>query len=99
MKPDPDRTYTAVSMMVGGRVQGVGFRAFVRKHARDLGLTGYVANKPDGRVHVVVEGLSEHVQRLQLLIQKGPLMARVDRVDETYIAPTHRYTNFDVSFS
>jgi acylphosphatase len=47
-----------------GRVQGVGFRANARHLARRYPVTGFVRNLPDGRVHLVAEGLPEHVQQL-----------------------------------
>jgi acylphosphatase len=49
---------------VQGRVQGVGFRWWVRARARELGLVGSVANLPDGRVEVVAEGQREACQAL-----------------------------------
>ena len=49
---------------VHGRVQGVGFRWWVRARARELGLAGSAANLPDGRVEVVAEGPREACQAL-----------------------------------
>jgi acylphosphatase len=49
---------------VHGRVQGVGFRWWVRARARELGLVGSAANLPDGRVEVVAEGPREACQAL-----------------------------------
>ena len=45
-----------VKIRVTGYVQGVGFRAYVRRHALRLGLRGYAKNMPDGSVEVVVQG-------------------------------------------
>ena len=45
-----------VEVLVEGQVQGVGYRAFALRRARDRGLTGYTLNLPDGRVKVRVEG-------------------------------------------
>ena len=50
---EPDVRLTA---WVHGRVQGVGFRWWTRSRALELGLTGYAANRPDGRVLVVAQG-------------------------------------------
>ncbi len=47
-----------------GMVQGVGFRDTVRRHARALGLAGWVRNLPDGRVEILVEGSREDIGRL-----------------------------------
>jgi acylphosphatase len=79
--------------LVSGLVQGVGFRWFVARHARALGLGGYARNLPDGRVEVVAsEARGEALGRLEQLLREGPAHARVDRlerqddVDETVSA-------------
>ena len=51
-------------MVVRGRVQGVGFRYWVRAIATDLGLRGSATNLPDGRVEVVVEGTRAACEQL-----------------------------------
>ncbi|MEO6794114.1 MAG: acylphosphatase [Mycobacterium sp.] len=65
---------------VHGRVQGVGFRWWTRSRALELGLTGYAANRPDGRVQVVAQGPRERCQRLIDLLQSGTTPGRVDTV-------------------
>lgn len=66
--------------LVAGRVQGVGFRWFVARHARQLGLAGYTSNLDDGRVEVVVVGDQAALTRLEELLHAGPASARVDSV-------------------
>jgi acylphosphatase len=73
---------TAVRYLVSGSVQGVGFRWFVARHARELGLSGYARNLADGRVEVVVAGgEGDAVARLEALLRRGPVHARVETVD------------------
>jgi acylphosphatase len=60
-----------------GRVQGVGFRWFVRGHAQALGVRGWVANTWDGAVEVVGMGSPETLDELARLLAKGPPAARV----------------------
>jgi acylphosphatase len=67
--------------LVSGLVQGVGFRWFVARHARSLGLTGFARNLPDGRVEVVVNGPDEAVPALERLLREGPANAQVERVE------------------
>lgn len=71
---------SAVRIVVTGRVQGVGFRAFSASEARSRGLGGHVRNRPDGSVEVVAHGdrpvLEEYVEALRT----GPRMARVTDV-------------------
>ena len=67
---------------VHGSVQGVFFRAFVERHARALGLTGYVNNLPGGRtLEVRAEGEQAHLEELLKRLHGGPPFARVERVD------------------
>jgi acylphosphatase len=77
-----------VRAVVHGRVQMVGFRAFVIRHAGDAGLSGTVGNLSDGTVEVVLEGPARTVERVVDLLHQGPSHARVERVDVGYAAPT-----------
>lgn len=70
-----------LTALVRGRVQGVGFRAFVRRQALDLGLDGYVENLPDGRVEVVAEGERSELEHLLVKLRVGPAHAEVDTID------------------
>ncbi len=69
-----------LSAWVHGHVQGVGFRWWTRSRALELGLTGYAANRPGGRVHVVAQGPRADCQRLLELLQGGTTPGRVDTV-------------------
>lgn len=69
--------------LVSGMVQGVGFRWFVARHARSLGLRGYARNLPNGSVEVVVDGPEESLPDLERLLQAGPANAQVERVDRS----------------
>jgi acylphosphatase len=73
----PDVRRTA---WVHGDVQGVGFRWWTRSRALELGLTGYAANRPGGRVQVVAQGSRQDCQRLLNLLQGGSTPGRVDTV-------------------
>lgn len=65
---------------VSGRVQGVGFRGFARRHALALGLRGWVRNRHDRAVELVVEGERHRVQRFIALLREGPPWAHVEDV-------------------
>ena len=68
--------------VVAGLVQGVGFRWYVARHARGLGLAGYARNLADGRVEVVATGPDvATLARLEELLRAGPAHARVDSVE------------------
>jgi acylphosphatase len=68
---------------VSGSVQGVGFRYFVERMASRLDVGGYVKNLPDGRVEVYAIGKATQLDALRTDLERGPRMARVDRVDES----------------
>lgn len=73
-----------LSAWVHGRVQGVGFRWWTRARALELGLTGFAANKPDGRVHVVARGSRDACERLVDLLRSGGTPGSVDNVVEDW---------------
>lgn len=66
--------------LVGGRVQGVFFRASAREQAVRLGLTGYARNLSDGRVEILACGPAEAVAQLREWLLQGPPMANVTGV-------------------
>lgn len=68
--------------LVSGEVQGVFFRASTRDVARRLGLGGYAANLPDGRVEVVACGTEDALERLREWLYLGPPQAEVAGVEE-----------------
>jgi acylphosphatase len=73
-----------------GRVQMVGYRAFVQRHAQELGIRGEVANRPDGSVEAVMEGPRAAVDRMLDLMREGPMHARVTALDIREEAATQR---------
>ena len=71
------------TFLVSGLVQGVGFRWFVARHARSLGLSGYARNLPDGRVEVVVSGPENALPDMEQLLRSGPAYAQVEKVERS----------------
>jgi acylphosphatase len=65
-----------------GRVQGVGFRAFVEHHALQRGLEGFVRNRRDGSVEAVFAGPAGSIDGMLRVCKVGPLGARVDALDQ-----------------
>jgi acylphosphatase len=86
----------ALRAVVRGRVQGVGFRAFVLHEAHCLGLGGYTRNLPDGRVEVVAVGEDAGVERLVERLHVGPPLARVDEVERTPVDPPPPLDRFEI---
>lgn len=74
-----------VRIVVSGRVQGVGFRAFAVREATRLGLDGWVRNLPDGRVEAIARGEESGLQAFIAALRQGPITARVDEVAVTEV--------------
>ncbi|MBF9028780.1 acylphosphatase [Rhodobacterales bacterium HKCCE3408] len=75
-----DRETKSVTVSVSGRVQGVGYRAWVHRSATRLKLSGWVRNESDGTVSALLDGAPENVDQLLKEMESGPPAARVDRV-------------------
>jgi acylphosphatase len=82
--------------LIGGRVQGVGYRMFAESAAAVEGVHGYVRNLPDGRVEALAEGDQESVDRVEMKLRRGPGGARVESFDVEPAAPTYRATGFSI---
>jgi acylphosphatase len=83
-------------ILIGGRVQGVGFRMFAQARAAVEGVHGYVRNREDGQVEALVEGDEDSVDRVEMSLRRGPAGARVESFAVEPVAPTHRATGFSV---
>lgn len=82
--------------VIGGRVQGVGFRFFAHAAAAREGLNGWVRNTPDGRVEIRAEGDVEALERFERHISHGPPRAVVDDFDVTDLGADGRDTGFAI---
>jgi len=84
---------------VCGRVQGVYFRAFASRHARELGLTGYVRNLPDGEtVEIHAEGERNKLEKLVEYLKVGPPGARVESIETNWSQPSGTYPDFRIRY-
>ena len=80
--------------IVSGRVQGVGFRAFVEARAATLGLAGWVRNRGDGTVEALAIGPPAAVEAFIAWAHRGPSNARVSRV-EVFEAALEQLADFE----
>ena len=71
----------SVHLEISGRVQGVGYRAWLAGTARELGLAGWVRNRHDGRVEALIAGGDAAVTAMLAACHEGPRAARVDAVE------------------
>lgn len=70
----------AYKFLVKGTVQGIFFRQFVKSHAKDLFLTGFVRNLSDGDVEVLAEGESVNLKKFEKLLELGPKHSQIRQV-------------------
>lgn len=81
---------------VAGHVQGVGFRWFVVREARRLGLTGWVANARDGSVVTVAEGQEPAIAAFAEALEQGPPGSVVTRISAVRMPAVGAFSAFDV---
>ena len=70
-----------IRVLISGRVQGVGFRYWLRGKMKQLGVSGEVQNSEDGTVSAEFEGTKEQNQKIIACCQQGPALAKVLKVD------------------
>lgn len=87
-----------VHLIARGRVQGVYFRASARDRARQLGLSGWVRNCPDGSVEVLAEGERVRLEQLVVWCRGGPPGAVVTALDVKWQEASGEFTGFVVRY-
>lgn len=81
---------------ISGFVQGVSYRAFVKKFADQKGIKGYVKNLSDGSVEVVADGIKDDLLELVDYLKKGPIFAKVSRVDYSFFGKNGNFMSFKI---
>ena len=93
-----ENKFGRVQIVVYGEVHYVGFRFSTIEVARDLGLTGWVKNEPDGTVQIIAEGEKEKLENLVTWSKQGPSLARVEKTETKWSEATGEFSSFDVSY-
>ena len=86
----------AIAATITGRVQGVGYRYSVLGVARQLGLAGWVRNRPDGSVETWAQGHGPVLDEFAAFLEEGPRAARVDVVSFRSVTPDESLEGFTV---
>jgi len=86
----------SIYILIGGRVQGVGFRYFALHKANELHIFGWVRNTPDGKVEIEAEGNPQDLDNFIDWIKIGPSRAIVQTFSVSDIAPLRNFTCFIV---
>ena len=81
---------------IAGRVQGVFFRSATQDEAAKQGVTGWIKNRPDGRVEAVFEGENNKVERLVEFCRHGPYGARVTKIEILWEAYEGEFQDFRI---
>jgi len=84
---------------VTGRVQGVGFRAFVADSAEHIGVSGWVRNVGWDTVEAVAEGSSQQIEQFVQMMKTGPSVSRVNEHRVEAETPTGEFAGFEVRYS
>ncbi len=77
----------AKRLIIGGRVQGVGFRDWMVARAHALGVHGWVRNRRDGTVEALIAGDVASVEELSRMCRRGPKLAQVTSISEELAEP------------
>ena len=85
----------AAIIQVYGRVQGVGFRFYTQKKARELAITGYVRNRADGSVYIEATGEAENMNLFIRWCEEGPTWAHVSKIEQQEI-PVFKADDFRI---
>ncbi len=83
-------------VQVFGHVQGVSFRYYTQLRAKELGLTGWVRNRPDGSVEVIAEGNRNRLEDLLAFLHQGSPAADVTNVNVDWLAANGEFSDFRV---
>lgn len=87
-----------IHLNISGFVQGVGYRAWVKRQARSLPLTGWIRNRQDGAVEVIAEGSTEKLNEFIALCRQGPPVSDVTDVTVQWSAATREFELFEVVY-
>lgn len=74
-------------LRIAGRVQGVGYRDWLQREARRHGLSGWVRNRADGTVEALLAGEEDALSAVLSACRRGPPLARVERIEESFAEP------------
>ena len=83
-------------VIVSGFVQGVGYRQFVKKTARNLGLKGWSKNISEGRVEVVFVGEKQKIEEALKILKKGPFLSEVRNMDVEWEEKDTDFNSFEI---
>jgi acylphosphatase len=87
-----------VRLVISGDVLGVGYRAWVKRQAKALGVAGWVKNREDKTVEIIAEGNEQALEQLINMCKRGPDVSWVERVDTRWEQVTGEFIGFEVLY-
>jgi len=88
--------FTEIHCIVTGKVQRVGYRDFVERTAKELALTGWVKNRDDGSVELLLQGLPDDLKLATEALHQGSVLSRVEGVSVDWRTPEKQFNEFKV---
>ena len=85
-----------VNLTISGKVQRVGFRYFVLRHAQELGINGWVSNKSNGDVEALAQGEKVDLEQFIAKVKEGTTFSRVDNVNLEWMNKDEQYFGFEI---
>ncbi|OGH21485.1 MAG: hypothetical protein A2958_01485 [Candidatus Levybacteria bacterium RIFCSPLOWO2_01_FULL_38_13] len=85
-----------VHVFISGFVQGVGFRQFVKRTAKNFGFKGWVRNLPDGRVEALFSGEKEKIEKTVEALWKGPFLSEVKNIVVEKEEGSEEFKDFEI---
>jgi acylphosphatase len=87
-----------VRVLVYGRVQGIGYRSFVKKYAKMLGLRGYVRNLPNNKVEAVLCGEKSDIEKMIEIMKKNHPLAEIENIKVEKLESDTNFSDFHIIF-
>ena len=97
MKRPTSELHRSVRVSIRGRVQGVGFRYFVRRYAQLGGIVGWVRNQGDGSVELEASGTQQDISTFIAQVEQGPDTSRVDGTEITNLRTGRVWDSFEIT--
>ncbi|MAH22027.1 MAG: acylphosphatase [Thaumarchaeota archaeon] len=85
-----------IHVVVSGEVQGIGYRAFIKRRAQSIGVIGWIRNLENGSVEAVFQGESDIIEEVIAICNRGPVFARVKNVQVFKEEPRDDLSNFSI---
>ena len=86
-----------IDLVISGKVQGVGYRYFLKNKAESLGIRGFVRNERNGSVFAAIQGKSDDLENLVISCYKGPPNSVVKNI-ERILKPLEDFREFRIDF-